>query len=155
MAVQPRDARAIWYQTAIPVVYRQGRGLPLLVRLPYAKDNFDWLRGDNQRKPQWNRRYKCWEVPYAWLNALVMRLLRRFGRLYLIQPLKALEKCAPACWNATGFDCECSCMGQNHGSHSGAGWYVVSETFAFQWQTRELAYRLIESKQPAKPTSEH
>jgi hypothetical protein len=144
MSEQPRDAGAIWHQTTIPVVFRRAKGMPLLVKLPYATDNFDWLRNDSQRKPHWNKRYKCWETPYAWLNALVRRLLSRYGRLYLIQPHKVLEICAPACWNATGFECDCSCMGQNHGSQSGAGWYVISESFALRWQERELACRLIE-----------
>jgi hypothetical protein len=144
MGEQLRDGRAIWQQTAIPVIFRRAKGTPLLVKLPYAKDNFGWLRDDSQRRPHWNRQYKCWETPYAWLNTLVRRLLARYGRLYLIQPRKVLDKCAPACWEATGFECECSCMGQNHGSQSGAGWYVVSESFAFRWHDRELACRLIE-----------
>lgn len=37
-----RDAAATWRQTAIPVVYRPGDA-PLLVKLPFAVDNADWL----------------------------------------------------------------------------------------------------------------
>lgn len=34
-------------------------------------------------------------------------------------------------------------MGEKHGSANSAGWYVVSDTFAFRWETREMACRLI------------
>ena len=72
----------------------------------------------------------------------------RFGRVYVIQPYREFEKCAPACWNATGFTCECSCMGKNHGSMPGGRWWVVADTFAIQWQGRRLACRLIERAAP-------
>jgi hypothetical protein len=135
---------AIWRQKTIPIIFRRAAGMPLLVKLPYAKDNYEWLRNENQRKRRWDDVHTCWEVPSAWLNALVKRLRVRYGKVYLIQPHKVLEKCAPACWNATGFECQCSCMGEKHGQHSGEGWYVVAESFAFRWETRELACRLIE-----------
>lgn len=126
------------------MIYRAGRGLPLMVKLPYSTDNRAWLRGDHRRQPAWNRKFRCWETPASWLDDLVSQLLYRFGRLYLIQPFRVQEKCAPACWRAQGFECECSCMGANHGSESSAGkWWVVSDTFALQWQGRELACRLI------------
>jgi len=32
---------------AMPVVYRVGGGIPLMIKLPYADDNSTWLRGDN------------------------------------------------------------------------------------------------------------
>ncbi len=69
-----RDGRAIWRQTAIPVIFRRAKSVPLLVKLPDAEDNREWLRNGSQRIPRWNVRYKCWEVPHAWLNPLVKRL---------------------------------------------------------------------------------
>jgi hypothetical protein len=153
MEAQDQTAAAIWKQTKIPVLYRRGRGIPLMLKLPYSRDNFDWLRNDSHRKPDWNARYKCWEVPNAWFDDVIRRSLQRFGRIYVIQPFRALEKCAPACWNAKGFECECSCMGKNHGSEIPSGnWWVISETFAMQWQGRELACRLVEAR-PAQPSS--
>jgi len=144
MEAQPRTAKEIWRQKLIPVIYRRAKGEPLLVKLPFTNNNpRDWLRADRHRIPRWDQQYKCWQVPHAWLDKLVEQLLIHYGKVYLIQPHKTIEKCAPACWNATGFECECSCMGEKHGSLSGAGWYVVGETFAFKWQTRELACRLI------------
>jgi len=145
MGEKPRSAAAIWGQKTIPVIYRRGHRLPLMIKLPYASDNFEWLRRDNRRKPDWNKQFTCWEVPNAWFEDVIRRALERYGRVHVVQPYRALEKCAPACWNAMGFECECSCMGENHGSQSPSrSWYVVSETFAFRWQDRQLACRLIE-----------
>ena len=145
---QDPQLREVWSQKLIPVVYRQGRPKPILLRLPYAENNYDWLRDDHQRKPKWDSKFKCWEVPNTWLDDLIRRTLKRFGRVYVIQPYKEQQKCAPACWNATGFECECSCMGENHGSGSPNGkWYVVSETCAVQWGPRKYACRLILSSE--------
>lgn len=36
----------IWSQTREPVIFHQGTGKPLLVRVPYAQDNRLWIRGD-------------------------------------------------------------------------------------------------------------
>jgi hypothetical protein len=145
-----RDAAAIWRQSAIPVAYRPG-GAPLLVKLPFAADNADWLRNGKRTKPEWVKRFKAWEVPRSWFNDVILRVLQRYGRVYVIQPFRELEKCAPACWNAQGFECECSCMGEHHGSQgAGAGWFVVSETCAVRHGERVLACRLIETRARAR-----
>lgn len=144
MAEAWKDAAAIWRQEQIPVIYRPGAEHPLLVKLPYAPGNRDWLRGEHRRIPQWVKQYHCWEVPKAWFNTTVEAALRRFGSVYVIQPFQVREKCAPACWRAQGFECECSCMGANHGSqHPSGAWRVVSETFAVQFRGKELGCRLI------------
>lgn len=145
MTTHHANAARIWKQGSVPVIYRRTGGLPLMVRLPYREGNGDWLRNDRRRKPTWNKRFKCWEVPKKWFDDLIHRVLRRFHRVYVIQPFRVQEKCAPACWNARGFECECSCMGANHGSNNPAGrWYIISETLAMLWHERELACRLIE-----------
>jgi hypothetical protein len=80
----------------------------------------------------------------AWFEDTLKRLLARFGAVYVIQPFNKLEICAPACWNATGAKCECSCMGEHHGSKNHAGrWHVVSETFAVRIREREFSCRLL------------
>jgi hypothetical protein len=126
------------------VIYRPGGSEPLMVKLPYGRDNRSWLQNDHRRKPVWIARFRCWEIPKSWFDDVVERSLQRFDRIYVIQPFRVQEKCAPACWRAQSFECECSCMGANHGSESPAGkWWVISDTFALQWQGRELACRLI------------
>lgn len=136
--------RNIWRQTAIPVIYRKGRGHPLLVRIPYQEGNRAWLKHGKRHEPTWDSAKKHWEVPKAWFNDLVKASLEKWGKVYIIQPYREQEKCAPACWNALGHECQCSCMGANHGSQSaGSGWYIVSDTFATRWNASELACRLL------------
>lgn len=137
----------VWRQHAIPVCYRRGKGHPLLVRLPFAVDNRTWLQAGRRRRPSWLPPPKgYWELPASWLNDLVDRGIERWGSIYVIQPYREREACAPACWRAEGHECECSCMGAHHGSQSPAGaWFVVSETFATIWRERSLACRLVQS----------
>ncbi len=137
--------RAVWKQTVTPVLFRRpGKGHKLLVRLPFRADNRFWLSEGRRMHPIWDGAGKRWEVPQAWFNDLVSRCLTRFGEVYVIQPFREQEVCAPACWNALGEECQCSCMGKNHGMNSPAGrWKVVSETFATRWDDEEIACRLI------------
>ena len=148
MGTQDKSISAIWAQNRVPVVYRAGGSRALMIRLPYASDNRNWLRSDHRRKPEWNQQRKFWTAPNSWFDDVVGRSVRRFGRIYVIQPFREKEKCAPACWNAEGFKCECSCMGAYHGTRSPLGkWLVISDTFAVQWHDRQLAVRLIEERQ--------
>ena len=140
-----KSVNEIWNQKSIPVVYREATGRPLRVRLPFREDNRSWLREGHQRQPEWNKERKYWVVPSTWFDDVIERSVRRFGGLYVIQAFKTLKKCAPACWRAQGFDCDCSCMGANHGSESGAGWRVISDTFAVRSGERRFACRLIKA----------
>jgi len=136
--------RKIWKQDKIPVVFRKGKGFKLMVRIPYSKNNALWLKGKKRIYPVWNKKFKCWDIPKAWFNDLIDQILEKHRKLYIVQPYREQEVCAPACWNAVGHECECSCMGENHGSQGPNGnWMVISETFATRWHDRELACRLL------------
>jgi hypothetical protein len=141
------DVGRIWEQRAIPVVLRRsGKGERLRVRLPYDEGNRDWLRNGRRSKPEWVKSGKYWELPKDWFNDFVNRALAKFGRLYVVQPYREQEKCAPACLNAVGHECQCSCMGANHGVGNDGSWFEVSETFATRWGGQELACRLMTKK---------
>lgn len=128
----------------MPVVMRAGDIRPLVVRLPYARGNGDWLAVSGNRKPEWLAEDKMWSIPKSWFEDVLRRALKRYGAVYVIQPFRKSELCAPACWNARGAECECSCMGRNHGSRSPGGqWHVVSETLAVRVGTKEYACRLL------------
>jgi hypothetical protein len=137
----------VWNQGRIPVVMRRtGKGQRLRVRLPYADANRQWLQNGRRTSPVWIARSKYWELPKAWFNDLVERSLRRYGKLYVIQPYREQEKCAPACQNAVGHECQCSCMGRYHGAGNDGSWFEVSETFATRWSDQEVACRLMIAK---------
>ena len=110
--------RQIWSQEAVPVLYRRGPGNLLLARLPYDVTNRAWLQASGRKNPVWDAKARRWELPQAWFNNLVGRCLDKYGRVYIIQPYREQEKCAPACWAAQGEECQCSCMGVNHGASS-------------------------------------
>ena len=134
----------IWNQISIPILVRREQGYPLLVRLPNSAYYQDWLRGGKQRIPEWNFRYECWQVPVAWFDELIKHLIDSYGQIYVIQVYREYQRCAPACWNARGFHCECSCMGANHGNgYPGGMWHIVSDAFAIQWEERKYSCRLI------------
>ena len=141
-----RDERLlkVWKQQRIPVILRRGgKGERLRARVPYSDDNRVWLQNSRRSSPQWIDKYRCWELPKAWFNDLVDRSLKRYGKVYIIQPYREQEKCAPACQNATGHECQCSCMGEHHGVGNDGSWFEVSDTFATRWGNRRLACRLL------------
>lgn len=134
----------VWNQKSIPVVLRRtGRGDRIRVRLPYSKDNREWLRNYRRTDPTWVDGYRYWEFPKSWFNDFVDRALLRFGAVYVVQPYREKEICAPACLEARGHECQCSCMGANHGAGNDGRWFEVSDAFAIRWGERKLACRLL------------
>jgi hypothetical protein len=141
------ELKRVWSQREIPVILRRtGKGEKLRARIPRARGDFDWLRNGRHQAPFWNSDLDCWELPKAWFNDFVERALGSFGRVYVIQPYREEEKCSPACQNAHGHECECSCMGQYHGAGNDGTWFEVSETFATRWSDPQLACRLMTVK---------
>lgn len=137
--------KGIWGQTNIPVILRRGgKGQKLRVKLPYNEDNRNWLQNGRRVSPIWMKDEKYWELPQSWFNDLVNRCLDRYRKVYIIQPYREEEKCAPACMTATGHECQCSCMGANHGAGNDGSWFEVSDTFAVRWRNQHLASRLLE-----------
>lgn len=139
--------RSVWSQQDVPVILRRGGlGEMLRARLPYSDDARAWLQDGRSRNPMWSVEHKCWELPKAWFNDLVDRALVRYDRIYIIQPYREQEKCAPACQNARGHECQCSCMGAHHGARNDGSWFEVSNTFSCRWHKRDLACRLMKRK---------
>lgn len=136
--------RKVWNQPTIPVVLRRGgKGQSPRVRLPYADDNRAWLRNERRTSPDWIANQRYWEIPKSWFNDFVQRALLKYGQVYIVQPLRDQEVCAPACMNALGHECQCSCLGANHGAGNDNSWFEVSETFATRWGEQHLACRLM------------
>lgn len=142
--------KAIWRQGQIPAIFKRSRPLPVLLRVPLAQGNLEWLRDDRRTKPQWNGQFKAWEIPTTWFDSVIRLSLKRYRAVYVIQLYREQQKCAPACWNAEGFHCECSCMGESHGGgHPGGSWYEVSEIFAVSWGVQRYSCRHLRVKNDA------
>ncbi len=138
---------SVWEQASVPVIVRRSKkGQLHWVRLPYSETNRSWLRNGRRSRPDWVSQSRRWEIPKAWFNDFVERSLRKFGRVFIIQPFREQEKCAPACMNAEGHECQCSCMGANHGAGNDGSWFEVSEAFATRWNQEEWACRLLVAK---------
>jgi hypothetical protein len=136
----------IWNQQEVPVILRRtGKGELLRVRLPYANTNRAWLQDGRRVSPVWISGKRYWEIPKAWFNDFVERALKSFRQVYVIQPYREQEKCSPACLNAVGHECQCSCMGRNHGAGNDGSWFEISETFATRWGDQMLACRLMKA----------
>lgn len=141
------ELRKVWRQAEVPVIIRRRKkGQQHRLRLPYRDNNREWLQNDRSIGPVWFPQWHYWEIPKAWFNDFVNRALHRFGAVYIIQPYREQEKCAPACMNAVGHECQCSCMGENHGAGNDGSWFVVSEAFATRWNEEEWACRLLQSR---------
>lgn len=150
VAIDDSELKAIWNQGTVPVILRRSRkGQQLRIRLPYADDNRSWLKGEHTRTPHWSSEHRCWEAPKAWFNELVEQCLQRHGKVYIIQPYREQEKCSSACMNAHGHECQCSCMGANHGAGNDGSWFEVSDTFATRWGDEYLACRLMTARSSA------
>jgi hypothetical protein len=146
--------RAIWNQERILVVLRRGgKGQRLRVRLPFAPGNREWLRDGNRIRPDWldGERQKYWELPKAWFNDFVNRALKKYGMLYVIQPYREHEICARKCMEAQGHECQCSCMGANHGSGFHGSWFEVSETFAVRSRKTRASMPFDGHQRPLAP----
>jgi len=138
--------REIWNNGQIPVIYF---GKSLFLRLPLEeekyfqeRETFIWMRSFGRIYPRWSIK-KCWILPKAWFSKVAKGAKERFGSVYVIQEYREFEKCAPSCWNAVGLDCQCSCLGKNHGNSVSGNWIIISETFALKWKGRTLSVRLI------------
>lgn len=144
MDLDAKQLQRVWNQWRVPVILRRGgKGERVRLRLPYSLDNGSWLRGGHNKLPEWIPEGRYWETPKAWFNDIVNRSLDRYGHVYVVQPYRKQEKCAPACMNAKGHECECSCMGANHGLCNDGSWFEVSDTFATRWGDMHLACRLM------------
>lgn len=142
--VRDKRLREVWNQQKIPIILRRGgKGQRLRARIPYAPNNKQWLQNARRSSPEWIDKYQCWELPKAWFDDFVVRALKRHGSVYIIQPYREQEICSPSCLNARGHECQCSCMGANHGAGNDGSWFEVSDAFAVRWNEQHLACRLM------------
>ena len=144
--------KAIWNQHKAPVILRPGGKEKLKARFPYHNLNRFWIKEGHRIEPQWDIEKKYWTLPKSWFNDIIDKCLEKYGEVYVIQPYREQEKCAPVCMKAKGHICNCSCMGANHGKEGpNSDWLVISDAFATRWGEKEYACRLLKNSDFGRP----
>jgi len=93
----------------------------VIARIPSLKGNRRWLHETvGIRSPE--LRGDRWHLPRNCLMRLVTAAVDRYGHAVLCRDVSRLSRCTRACQEATGPECQCSCMGAHHGQESGA-WF--------------------------------
>lgn len=113
-----------------PRIYRPLAPDRIQLRMPYDPANRRWLHqtlGD-RIQPVWDKPGRRWLIARAHFGVLVDALVDRFGVVDVDAEFSTAQKCDRRCMEATGDDCECSCMGEHHGGGIWFGWVEVGDT---------------------------
>jgi len=142
MASDREHIRNVWLQNTIPVIQRPETG-KLKIKPPGNLFYHEWIHRPKKHTPIWINNY--YEVPASWLSWLVRTCLNQYGQVWIIQPYNDKEICSTSCQNAKGFECQCQCLGENHGQgdDGGGGWYEVSDALKIRWSGKYVAARLL------------
>ncbi|PRX91937.1 hypothetical protein [Allonocardiopsis opalescens] len=99
--------------------------------MPYHPRNRDWLKSvlGAHSRPAWNRPARRWEIARPHLRTLVEALAHKFGSVDVIVDVRATRHCDTRCQEATGDECTCRCLGDNHGGAAyRKAWLLVGDT---------------------------
>lgn len=123
------------------MVWRPRHG-QVRVKLPYADGNRHWLRQTCGARTQvkFDRDGKHWLVARGHFRTVIEALAARFGEVEVFVDQTVSTKCGPSCQGAVGDECNCQCLGANHGGQVSAGWVRVSEEFLVQHETVRIRY---------------
>lgn len=114
-----------------PTVYRALSEPRVWAWMPYGDGtNRRWLhaRLGERIRPEWNKHARRWEVSRRHLRPLVDALAEKFGEVEVTLEFSTKEQCDSRCQTAMNDDCQCSCLGENHGGGVFLDWIVVSDT---------------------------
>lgn len=95
-----------------------------MVRISHPEDNRAWLGSIRTRGRGllWQREERHCECHSAWLAALAEVVLAHHCRVWLMQQFDCRAGCNESCITGRGLDCECGCLGRNHGAGLVDGW---------------------------------
>ncbi|MGS2615154.1 hypothetical protein ACVCAH_11605 [Micromonospora sp. LZ34] len=113
-----------------PHIYRPLYPDRLRLLLPYDPRNRAWLHEELgwRIRPDYSKQHRRWLIARNHFTVLVDALLDRFGQVDATIEFSTTQKCDTRCREATGDDCECSCLGEHHGGGLWDGWIQVGET---------------------------
>lgn len=124
------------------LVHKPPRGR-LDVVMPYLYGNRDWLKGICGRiRPEWNGQRQCWEVARAHFIRLVPALAARHGHCEVWIDHSKQTICTDTCRNATGWECDCSCLGRAHGGGLPLAGFIERGEFAIGTEYTRVAYEV-------------
>ncbi|MGW2057433.1 hypothetical protein ACWCOZ_26560 [Streptomyces sp. NPDC001840] len=115
----------------------------LWVWMPFqGGSNRRWIKEElgARVRPEWNgdASPRRWEIARPHLRTIVEALADRFGEVEVILQFVTTERCDTRCQEATGDDCECSCLGVNHGGAAyWRKWILVGDTTLVDVDRRE------------------
>lgn len=93
----------------------------VIAKIPDRKGNRRWLhQAVRIRSPRLDG--DRWVLPRSCLTRLVTAAVDRYGHIVVCRDMSRLSRCNRACLEATGVDCDCSCLGAYHGADS-IGWF--------------------------------
>lgn len=93
----------------------------VIAKIPPRKGNRHWLHETvGIRSPEFDG--DRWKLPRSSLVRLVTAAIDRYGFIVLWRDMSRLSQCTRACLEATGVECQCSCLGAHHGQDA-AGWF--------------------------------
>jgi hypothetical protein len=99
--------------------------------MPFDTRNRHWLKENlgSHSRSEWNKSARRWEIARNHLRVLVFALAEKYSAVDVYLEFSTTERCNTRCQEATGDDCECSCLGANHaGAAYMASWLRVGET---------------------------
>lgn len=100
-----------------PWVWRSVDQRRLLLWMPYSGGtNRAWLRSELGKRI--DLRYighGRWAIARPHLRTLIEACAERFGEVDVVLDFRTRDRCDTRCQEATGDDCVCSCLGENHG----------------------------------------
>jgi len=89
----------------------------VIAKIPPMKVNKRWLRQAVRIRSRTST-----ATGGICLVRLVTAAVDRYGYIVVCRDMSKLSRCTRACLEATGIDCNCSCLGARHGQDSG-GWF--------------------------------
>lgn len=121
-----------------------GDGTPgghrLAVVMPFARGTRYWLRevcGPGTR-PEWDRGRGAWLVARPHFRKVVEALARRYGSCEVLVDHNVASMCGAWCRDAEGDECDCACMGENHG---GQFWHRAWTKISAEWAVQHKVKR--------------
>ena len=94
----------------------------VVAKIPVRKGNLRWLReAVRVRSPRLDG--DRWHLPRNCLVKLVIAGIDRYGYVVVWRDMSRLSRCTRKCLEAEGIECDCSCMGENHGAGVDDGWF--------------------------------